>query len=174
MEIKVNNKITLREISIDDANIIFNKINEYRESLKTWLPWINSTKSQKDTENFINSIINSEKDLVFIIKHQLNFAGIIGLKEIDVLNHRAEIGYWLLPCFEGKGIMTLCCKAITDYSFNHLNINRIQIKCATKNQKSNAIPNRLNYFFEGIEREGEFINDKYFDLNLYSALKNEW
>jgi ribosomal-protein-serine acetyltransferase len=70
--------------------------------------------------------------------------------------------------------MTLCCKTITDYSFNHLNINRIQIKCATKNKKSNAIPNRLNYFFEGIEREGEFINDKYFDLNLYSALKNEW
>ena len=177
MEIIVNKDIFLKNISFEDSAIIYKKTDEFRDSLRVWLPWIDITKSIKDTESFIDSLLNSKcqkKDLVFVIKYKNNFAGLIGLKEIDNNNHRTEMGYWLLPCYEGNGIMTLSCKAITDYAFKHLGINRIQIKCAVENIKSINIPKRLNYQFEGIEREGEYLNGKYVDLNLYCVLKKDW
>ena len=174
MEIIVNQNICLKNISVEDADIIFSKTDKFRKSLRKWLPWVDKTISQKDTKNFIKLILDSncpKKSIVFVIRYKNNFAGLIGLKEIDNLNHRTELGYWLLPDFEGKGIMTQSCKAIINYSFKHLDINRIQIKCAVENQKSINIPKKLNFSFEGVEIEGEYLNGKYVDLNLYSILK---
>lgn len=53
-------------------------------------------------------------------------------------------------------------------------MNRIQIKCAVGNRPSNAIPLRLGFKFEGIEREGELLASGYYaDINVYSILKKE-
>jgi ribosomal-protein-serine acetyltransferase len=53
-------------------------------------------------------------------------------------------------------------------------MNRIQIKVAVGNLKSAAIPHRLGLYFEGIERNGEFHTDRYYDLEVFSILKTEW
>jgi ribosomal-protein-serine acetyltransferase len=74
---------------------------------------------------------------------------------------------------QGKGIITKSCKAIIDFSFLDLHLNRIEIKCGTENFKSKTIPEKLNFTQEGIIRQGELLYDKFIDLNLYSLLKND-
>lgn len=47
-------------------------------------------------------------------------------------------------------------------------------RCAAGNAPSNAIPRRLGFTLEGVEREGELMADgQYVDLNVYSILKRE-
>jgi ribosomal-protein-serine acetyltransferase len=53
-------------------------------------------------------------------------------------------------------------------------MNRVQIKVAVGNERSAKIPKRLGFQFEGIEREGEFHSNKYFDLKVFSKLKKEY
>jgi len=60
------------------------------------------------------------------------------------------------------------------YAFEDLNLNRIEIKAAVENLKSQAIPQKLNFQKEGVLREAEFVNQKYLDLTLYSLLKKEY
>ena len=55
-----------------------------------------------------------------------------------------------------------------------MNINRIQIKAATENLKSRAIPERLGFTFEGIERDAELHTRGFVDLAIYGLLKNDW
>ena len=55
-----------------------------------------------------------------------------------------------------------------------MKLNRIQIKVAVGNHKSAAIPNRLRFQLEGIERAGEFHDNKYLDLQVFSLLKQDW
>jgi ribosomal-protein-serine acetyltransferase len=74
---------------------------------------------------------------------------------------------------QGKGIITLCVKKLVFYSFQKLKLNRIQIKVAVGNQKSAAIPQRLGFHFEGVERDGEKHNDRFFNLEVYSLLHSD-
>jgi ribosomal-protein-serine acetyltransferase len=70
--------------------------------------------------------------------------------------------------------MTKACKTCINYAFIGMGFNRIVIKCAVGNQRSKAIPERLHFTFEGIEREGQNLYGEYTDLMVFSMLKKDW
>lgn len=84
------------------------------------------------------------------------------------------IGYWLGEKYQGKGIMTKACKALIQYCFEELNLERIEIRVATENIKSQAIPERLGFQKEGCLRNAEVLYDQYIDLYVYGLLKKEF
>ena len=162
MIIPVTQQISLRSLSLDDASEIFETIDSQREHLGKWLPFVLFTKRVEDTEAFIKSVLETPKELynhTFAIRYMDNFAGVIGLRSSDYLNKKTEIGYWLSKEYEGKGIVSKSVQALTEFVFNELKMNRIQIRCATENIKSNNIPKRLGFSFEGVERAGELLSD---------------
>ena len=176
--IKLDDDTYLKELELNSANNLFNLINSNRDYLRTWLAWVEDTKHLDDTINYIQSVLNRDMfsgRFVLEIKHKDNLAGVIDLHNGDKIKNMAvEIGYWLGEQYQGKGIMTKACKCCIDYAFLDLEFNRIVIKCAAGNEKSKGIPKRLNFTFEGIEREGQNLNGKYTDLMVYSMLKREW
>ncbi len=84
------------------------------------------------------------------------------------------IGYWLANTFKGQSVMMQACGKLTDYCFTKLNLNRVEIKCATGNVKSQTIPDRLNFKKEGTLRQAELLNNKFVDLYLYATIKQDW
>lgn len=172
-----NSSINLREASLADAAVIYEAINSHRDYLITWLPFVAYLKSVADEETFLSSTLEKseqERNTVFIIENEKTFCGLIGLVNTDTANHRTEIGYWLLPGQQGKGIMTQCVMQLCQWAVEKRVMNRIQIKCAIGNLSSNAIPLRLGFRFEATEREGELLSSGYYaDLNVYSILKDE-
>jgi ribosomal-protein-serine acetyltransferase len=176
-EIIVSDNLTIKLLRQESAGIVFEAIDLYRLQLRTWLPFVDNTRKVEDTEAFINSVLSAsgqKRDVIYEIWYDNLFAGIIAIKEIDEWNKRAELGYWLIPTFEGQGIMTACCKAIINFSFTKLGLNRIQIKAGLGNAHSSRIPERLGFKLEGIERSGEKFPDHFQDLEVYSMLKKEW
>lgn len=175
--IKVNEKIVLKQIELSDAGDVFNIINTERDYLGEWLPFVEYTKHQNDTESFIASIYNEPSDkqeLVFVIRYENIFVGLIGFKGTDRLNKKTEIGYWLSQLYQKKGIITESVKTVVNHAFKNMALNRVQIKCAAGNIPSKNIPKRLGFRFEGIERDGEILTgDKYTDLEVYSILKKD-
>lgn len=178
LTIKIDDNIELRQIQITDASDIFETINTQRAYLGKWLPFVEYTKTIHDSELFINSIYSEppeKQELVFVINFDKKFAGIIGFKDTDKINKKTEIGYWLSEPFQKKGIITESLKKLMDYVFKKMDINRIQIKCATGNIQSSKIPRKLNFVFEGIERDGELLSDGEFtNLEVYSILRRNW
>jgi ribosomal-protein-serine acetyltransferase len=176
-EIIVDKSLILKRLKFESAPLIFDVIDSNRKKLRKWLPFVDSTRKVEDTEMFIKSISQTssgKQDLIYEIWTENDFAGLVALKEIDHWNKKTELGYWMDPHFEGMGIMTKCCRALTDYAFNQLGIYRVQIKTATGNAPSARIPEKLGFRFEGIERAGEKHRDGYFNLEIYSILKHEW
>lgn len=177
MQIKVDSKISLVLIEDSHAAGIFNLINTCRPYLKQWLPWVDNTKTVDDTRDFIKFCqqrYESKTGLDLCILVENNPAGIISLHKIDYLNKTTSIGYWLADIFQGHGSMTKACGKLTDYCFTTLDLNRVEIKCATGNLKSQAIPQKLNFKKEGTLRQAEFLNNEFVDLYLFSVVKAEW
>ncbi len=174
--IVVNEKIKLERIKYTHAFQVFQAIDQNREFLSPWLPFVQQTHSQEDTEAFIRSVLSDSttKEEIYTIWYENKFAGLIGLKDTDHLNLKTEIGYWMIKKMGGKGIMSQSVERLINYIFSFMNMNRIQIKCGVGNDKSSAIPKRLGFQFEGIERDGEKHMDSYVDLEVYSLLKDEW
>lgn len=176
-KIHVDQEITLVKLRMKSAREIYKKVTESKEFLRQWLQWANEVRSIADIKRYISPILKSDcvkKDIAFEVWFEKDLAGIITLKEIDNVNRKAEIGYWLTEEYVGKGIMIKSCKSLLDFTFKNLGINKVQIKCSVKNIRSCNIPKQLGFSYEGIEREGEFIHKRFVDLKVYSLLKKEW
>ena len=102
------------------------------------------------------------------------FCGLVGFVNSDFVNHRTEIGYWLLPEYQRQGIMTRSVRTLCRWAVEARLMHRIQIRCAVENYSSNAIPRRLGFRLEGTERDGELMfSGEYVDTNVYSILDSE-
>lgn len=167
----------LERLNLSHVEVIFNAIDQNRIFLRKWLPFVDFTKKTIDTEKFVKSILEkplANRDEVFIIWYKYDFAGLIGFKDIDRVNDKIEIGYWLIEKLTGKGIATVATRKMVNLAFRNMEMNRVQIRCGIGNEKSSAIPRRLGFSFEGIERSGERHNHSYIDLEVFSLLKREW
>ncbi len=171
--IQVTENIRLTRAVKEDANDIFRAIDENRDSLRIWLPFVDYSKTVEDTYAFLENT-KQTGEMVFVIRMDGKFAGLIGLKAIDEANKKAEIGYWLVPSFEGKGIVTRSCWKLIEYAFEELQLNRMLIQVAVGNRKSRMVPARLGFLEEGLEREGELLVSGFTDIVRYSLLKREF
>ncbi|WP_302573102.1 GNAT family N-acetyltransferase, partial [Parabacteroides goldsteinii] len=168
---------TIREAIYEDAEIIYEAIDKHREDLRIWLPFVDGLNSVADEQLFLESTLKvpyKERDVVYIIEKGFAICGLIGFHFSDRTNHRTEIGYWLLPEFRGKGVITRAVHYLCQWAFFEKDFNRIQVRCAVGNQPSNAIPQRLGFTLEGTERDGELLSSgEYTDINVYSLLRKE-
>jgi ribosomal-protein-serine acetyltransferase len=70
--------------------------------------------------------------------------------------------------------MTRVAKALTDYAFNELGLNKVDISAAAENKKSRSIPERLGFVNEGCIRQAEWLYDHYVDHIVYGMLAKDW
>ena len=174
--LKVDSCIDLEKINLSHAFLLFDAVEKNRDFLSKWLSLPYELKTQETAVEFIRAVLNDsgEKgDTVFVIWYRKQFSGLISLKENDIFNKKIEIGYWLTENMTGKGIVTKSVKVLSEYFFMVMNINRIVIRCAVGNSESSAIPKRLGFTFEGVEREGEKNPLCYMDMEVYSLLKKD-
>ena len=177
MKIQVDENISLEFLEEIHAESLLNLVNANRSYLREWLPWVDHMQTVANFAYYINDTkkrATDKTDFGYAIIIDKNIVGRIGLHHINYPNRIAEIGYWLADGFQGKGIIFKSCKAIINHCFNELGLNRIEIKCGIGNDKSRAIPEKLQFKQEGILREAELLNGKFIDLYLYAMLKHEW
>ncbi len=172
--IEVSEDIVLYPLSVDDIFKIFNTLNNEREYMREWLPFVDATKEAEDTGNYVRYVLQTA-DKQFTIYYKDQFVGLIGFKDTDADNKKTEIGYWLSQYAQGKGIMIQSVVKLIEHAFGELDMNRIQIKVAVGNDKSRRIPEKLGFQMEGIERDGELLVDNVFtDIAVYSLLRKEY
>lgn len=172
-----NEKIELRPLRSTDAGIIFNCLDTHREQLRQWLPFVDLTLKLEDTQEFVDSVLcpdEGPEDRVYLITYAGKFAGLIGYRFTDSLNKKTEIGYWLHPEFQGKGIMTYCTKTLIHEAFYKWDFNRLTLNIAVGNHKSRAIALRLGFQLEGIAREAEWLSSGFADIEMYALLRKDF
>src|SRR5688500_5886257 len=177
IKLKVDDTFVLELIDHHHAEALYQLVTNNRQHLREWLPWVDHMRSVDDFRKYINSSKQryaNHSEMGYVVMAGETMVGRVGLYNIDLTNKSASIGYWLSKQWLGKGIITRCCKTVINEGFSRLQLNRIEIRAATENHKSQAIPERLGFKKEGIIRQGEFVNNQFVDLYVYSMLKEEW
>jgi ribosomal-protein-serine acetyltransferase len=169
--------LELRLLEERHSAVVYALADRNREHLREWFAWVDATNSEDDILAFIRRALNhfaSNSGFAAGIWEHERYAGNISLHKVDWLNRRAEIGYWLGREFQGRGIVTDACRAVTRHALVEMELNRVEIRCSTANTKSKAIPLRLGFTLEGLLRQAELLHEQYVDLEVYSMLRNEF
>lgn len=176
-EKEIQKGVFIRLLEERHAPAAFDAVEQDREYLRKWLPWVDLTMEVEYTASFIRTSLDqfaNNEGFAAGIWAGDEFIGSIGTHKIDWLNRKVEIGYWVASRFQGRGIVTAACRAVIDHAFCEWKLHRVEIHCAVENEKSNAIPKRLGFQFEGVRREGQRVNGGYLDIRVYSMLDREW
>ncbi len=177
LKLQIDTQLSVQQLMLSDTEDLFSLIDTSRPYLRQWLPWVDLTQSPDDIRTFIQSTLDQRaenKALTCRITFRGRVAGIIGMEPLNWINSITELGYWLAPHAQGHGIMTQACRALTDHAFCVFGLNRVEIRAATGNLKSRAIPERLGFTQEGILRDAEWLYDHYVDSVIYAMLRRDW
>lgn len=141
--IPVRPGLELRLFEQRHSPAIFQAVENDRSRLSQWLPWVDTTRAPADVEAFIrrsHEQLSRNEGFHAAIWSDDVFCGGLGLKPIDWLNKRVEIGYWLTSGAEGKGIITSAGRVVIAKLFEDCGLNRIEIRVAVGNDRSVQYP----------------------------------
>jgi ribosomal-protein-serine acetyltransferase len=175
--IVVDHELDLRLLAPKHATELFALTDGNRAYLREWLPWLDSVRVVSDTEGFITKtceVFTTTRAFTVGIWWRARLVGVIGHNHIDWDNRISHLGYWLAANSQGNGIATRCSRALIQHAFDTLDINRIEICTAVGNHRSASVPNRLGFSHEGIRRQGEWLYNRFIDLNIYAMLRTTW
>ena len=173
----VDPEISVELYTQQQARELFWMVDSNRRHLREWLPWIDNVDSPASMEFLIpqwTRQFQENNGFCAGIRYHSRLAGTISLNQIDWVNSQTSVGYYLFQQAQGRGIMTRTVSALLTNVFNHLGLNRVEIRCGEGNRKSQAIPEKLGFKKEGLIRDGEFLHNTYHNLIIYGMLKREW
>lgn len=176
MRIEISNTTHLRLFEEVDAPELHALIEANRERLARWLPWA-AGQTLEDTAGFIRKTLaqhaaNDGFQAAIVCEGAI--AGAIGYRGVDWLGRETSLGYWLGAEHEGKGTMTAAVRVLTGHAFSAWDLSRVEIRAATGNRRSRAIPERLGFRREGTVERAELVGGRYLDNAVYAMLAEDW
>jgi ribosomal-protein-serine acetyltransferase len=176
IERPITNTITLRPYTEADAESLFNVIHANYDYLMEWFPWPAWHKTIEDSAAYIAKLTYDDPYGHFGlgIFDDGEVIGSVGLVRGEAINEKSEIGYWLAEGRQGEGIVTKSVTATLALAFNTFGMHRVTIRSYATNKPSIAIPERLGFHFEGVERDALLQGGERHSLRLYSMLSHEF
>jgi RimJ/RimL family protein N-acetyltransferase len=96
------------------------------------------------------------------------------LADFDARRGSCEVGCWLEPAAEGRGLVTRACRALLDWVFLDRGLHRAEWICRADNERSAAVAERLGMTLEGVRREDWPYGGRRYDQQLWAVLASEW
>lgn len=143
----ITERLTLRQLSTRDQQDIFAlrsnpDVNKYLDRKPA-----NSIGDAIEFINVINDNVQSDRLVYWVItlNSTNEFAGTIGLFSFSGQDSSCEIGYELLPRFQGQGIMEEAAGRVIAYAIDTIGIRKIAATSHTDNVASTGLLMKLGF-----------------------------
>ncbi len=108
------------------------------------------------------------------LKSNGKMIGTCGFTSFNFESNSAEIGYVLNNEYWDQGLATEAVARVIRFGFRRLDLNRIEARYMTGNEKSRKVMEKNGMTFEGIARESMFVKGKYVSIGVCSILREEF
>lgn len=170
------NRLTLRKVQAADLPFLIKYANN--KTISNNLLNIPHPYKEEDAIFWMNFVLQGFKNkerYVFAIglNETGEFIGAVGL-HLNGRHDGAEMGYWLGEPFWGKGLMTEAVKAVLQFGFDELALNKIYATHFSNNIASGKV-----MIANGMTKEGELkdhykVDSVYESVIQYRLLKQEY
>jgi ribosomal-protein-serine acetyltransferase len=170
-------RIVLNPVRIVNSSELFRIIDESREHLQKWLPWVDFVRCVDDERHMVEQWLyemQMRTAIHFCINISDQLVGLASTHQIDWMNQKTSIGYWVKKDMVNKGIATEATAVLMQYLFERLKIHRVYIQAATGNAASNRVIQKLGFNLEGTLKDNERIGDGFVNHNIYGMTTDDF
>ncbi|NDV44478.1 GNAT family N-acetyltransferase [Flagellimonas sediminis] len=140
-------RLIVSEVALADSSFILELLNS-----PSWIHFIGDkgVRTEDDAKNYIqNSLLNSYKTNGFglyklVLKESKAPMGLCGFLKRDYLEN-PDIGFALLPEFEGEGLMFEASHALLEYATSTLNFDEVMAIVMPTNKRSRQLLGKLGF-----------------------------
>lgn len=165
-------RLILRRVLASDVNEMY-ALRSNPQTMK-YIPRpliVNHEEALAHIKMMDDKIINNKGiNWAITLKGDDTMLGVIGHYQINQEHYRAEIGYMILPEFNGKGITTEAVNCVVEYGFNTMQLHSIEGVIDPANIASEKVLLKCGFVKEAHFKENEYFNGKFIDSVIYSKL----
>ena len=159
----------------EHAGALWNAIDRSLPELKRWMSWASSSTPQSSAEYVHRAEAGwaegTNWDWTIFFGDEV--AGTIGLNRYDELWRSCNLGYWIRTDLAGRGFATEAGRAVIDFAFDDVGLNRLELVADVDNVASLRIAEKLGFQFEGTKREGAFVDGRGTDVHMFGLIASD-
>lgn len=153
-------RLILRAARPGDGTAVHQSVAESQAFLKDWMPWAVDIPDADGyekwaRENHVSFTSRTNLAMIMIAKDNGKIVGGTGFHNLDWKVPSFEIGYWVHSSYTGRGYVTEAVQALTDFAFEELNAERVEIRCDANNEPSAAVARRAGYQQDALLKNNE-------------------
>lgn len=170
-------RLILRQMKVSDAEDMFNNWSSDPEVTKflTWPPHASLEVTRATVERWGNSYSDPTfYNWAIELKAEGIVVGNISVVRMNEKVESADIGYCMGTVWWGKGIMAEALKAVIDYLFAEVGLNRVAACHDKNNPNSGRVMDKAGMQVEGILRASGLNQQGICDMVWHSILRSEW
>lgn len=169
-------RLILRAMSTRDSADMFDYSS--RGELTKYLLW-SPHNTVNYTREYLSYIEKRYKvgdfyDWAVVEKESGRMIGTCGFTSIDLSNRRGEIGYVLNPDFHRRGYAPEAARAVVEFGFAKLDLNRIEARFMEGNEPSRRVAEKIGMTFEGYAKDAIFVKGAYRTVGTCAILHREF
>lgn len=171
----ITERLLLREITEQDAESIYKLLSKPEVIKYDTFELFTDIKQAEDLIKYFSEKFRGNTAIFWGIslKNQSEITGFCKC-EIEIPKIRADFGYDLRPEYWNRGIMTEALGAVINFTFNKLEINRIEASVSNENNPSIRVLEKLGFVKEGVLRKRSYWGGRCHDMVMMSILRNEY
>jgi ribosomal-protein-alanine N-acetyltransferase len=100
--------------------------------------------------------------------------GLFQVRQLDAGFGTAEWGFAIGSPFWGRGVFMQGAKAIIDFAFGVVRVNRLEARSIASNGRANGALRKIGAVQESTLRRSFYRDGRYFDQILWSLLRDDW
>jgi RimJ/RimL family protein N-acetyltransferase len=153
----LSQRLVLRRVRADDAVGIALAVGASLDYLKPWMAWATREAAEPRTQLIrvaeADELWEAGTDFIYsiLLPPDHTVIGEIGLHR-RVGEGGIEIGYWVDARYAGRGLGTQAAGMLTEVALALPGVTRAEIHCDEANLASAAIPRKLGYRLDRIDR----------------------
>ncbi|ARQ71684.1 GNAT family N-acetyltransferase [Streptomyces marincola] len=148
-----------------------------RDHLAPWLPWTRSVTDADSARRFLRRFAETQAadgPRLYGIWLSGELVGGMMYRLFDARQGSCELGAWLSPGAEGRGLVTGAATAMIDWAVRTRGLARVEWLVSPDNVRSIAVARRLGMTHEGTLRSVFEMDGKRHDLEVWAVLGEEW
>ena len=169
-------RLTLRPVRMSDAEDLY----EYSRDpeVARHVLW-DAHRSIHQTREYIRYLLRQYRSaapstFVIALRDSGKVIGTIGFMWIQSENRSAEVGYSLSRTYWNHGYMSEALKAVVEFGFTKLNLNRIEAQHECDNPASGHVMLHAGMKHEGTLRQRLYNKGRFVDVDVYAIIRSDF
>jgi L-amino acid N-acyltransferase YncA len=143
--------------------------------VRPFLPWCHPDLTPEDARRWIEVQKSAREDgTAFefaIVSSDGSFLGGCGVNQIDQLNRRANLGYWVRSSATGRGVATLAVQHLVRWAFANTELVRLELVISTSNAASLRAAEKAGAMHDGVLRKRLWLHEVAHDAAVLSFVR---